>query len=146
MILIIATVSWPWSNLITIACGVALHCCLLRPEIMWPLFCSAAFAGSSLLMNRKRWKNPMSLRWPLFHFKKICRLINTLGCVSIHYSILQLMNTWHGESEMGVFFPSVLMLISSSNQKSHRFHPFRGDKSTKQKIILLNIKIYRLKC
>lgn len=81
----------------------------------------------------------------LFHFKKICGLINTLGCVSIHYLILQLMNTWHGENEMCVFFPSVLMLMSRSNQKSYQFHPFIGDKSTKQKTILLNMKIYRIK-
>lgn len=104
---------------------------LLFPGNVSP-FCLAVFTGSSLLMNSKSWKKPTkSLKWPLLHWKKICGLINTLGCVIIHYSVLQLVNTWHGEGEMAVCFPSVLMLISNRHQRPHLLE--------KIKIILPNI-------
>lgn len=107
---------------------------------MWPPFCSAAFRESSLLMNSKSWKNLQRVSNDLFCIVKRCGLINTPGCVIIHYSVLQLVNTWHGEGEMAVCFPSVLMLISNKHQRAHQFHRFRGDKNVKQKIIYVILR------
>lgn len=93
------------------------------------MFHMAAFSGSSLLVHNKNWKKPTKVSDYLFCIvKKIHGLINTLGCVIIHYSVLQLVNIWHGENEMPIYLPSILMLISSGQQQSCHFHLFKGGK------------------